>query len=80
MGKLLESSTLVQHAGNNTAEQFAGSPDLDTEIDNAIMGSLDAHTLMSKQALNSPAVRRGIKDILLIHAGLWERLRERRAG
>ena len=74
-GKLMESETLKQQAANNTKEQFANSPDLKNEIMNAIMGALDAHTLMSTQALNSPTVQGGIKDILLNHAGLWESLR-----
>ena len=56
-GKLLESATLMQQATNNTKEQFANSPDLKTELMNAIMGALDAHTLMSSQALNSPAIQ-----------------------
>ena len=34
---------------------------------------------MSTQALNSEAVRNGIKDILLTHSKLWETLRERGA-
>jgi len=74
-GKLLESETLRQQAASNTKEQFANSPDLKTELLNAIMGALDAHTLMSTQALNSPTVQSGMKDILLNHAGLWESLR-----
>lgn len=37
--------------------------------------ALDAHLLMSSQALNSEVVRAGIKDILLNHAQLWETLR-----
>ena len=76
-GKLLESETLQQQAANNTKEQFANSPDLKSELLNAIMGALDAHNLMSTQALNSPTVQNGIKDILLNHAGLWETLRTR---
>ena len=79
-GKLLESETLRQQAANNTKEQFATSPDLDTELTNAIVDALDAHTSMSTQALNSEAVRRGIKDILLSHAKLWETLRGRPAA
>ena len=74
-GKLLESETLRQQATNNTKEQFANSPDLKTELLNAIMGALDAHTLMSTQALNSSTVQGGLKDILLNHAGLYETLR-----
>ena len=76
-GKLLESETLRQQAANNTKEQFANSPDLKTELLNAIMGALDAHNAMSSQALNSEAVQRGIKDILLNNAGLYETLREK---
>jgi type I restriction enzyme R subunit len=74
-GKLLESETLRQQATNNTKEQFANSPDLNSELLNAIMGALDAHNLMSTQALNSEAVQRGIKDILLNNARLYETLR-----
>jgi type I restriction enzyme R subunit len=74
-GKLLESEKLRQQAVNNTKEQFANSPDLNAELLNAIMGALDAHTLMSTQALNSPHVQRGLKEILLDHSRLWESLR-----
>ncbi|MFL5355405.1 hypothetical protein [Archangium sp.] len=77
MGKLLESATLIQQAASNTKEQFASSPDLRQEILNAIIEALDAHTVMSKQALDSEAVQSGIKDILLNHARLWEALRSR---
>ena len=74
-GKLLESTTLQQQAKSNTKEQFSNSPDLKTELMNAIMGALDAHTAMSTQALNSPTVRQGIRDILLNNTGLYESLR-----
>jgi type I restriction enzyme R subunit len=78
-GKLLESETLRQQAANNSKEQFANSPDLKTEIVNAIMGALDAHNSMST-GLNSATVQSGIKDILLNHSDLWETLRDRPAG
>lgn len=39
------------------------------------MGALDAHHLMSTQALNSDTVRQGMKEILLNNAGLYEGLR-----
>ena len=78
-GKLLESEKLRQQAVNNTKEQFANSPDLKTEIVNAIMAALDAHTSLSTQALNSTAVQSGMKDILLNHSRLWEALREARS-
>jgi hypothetical protein len=49
-------------------------------VPGALMGALDAHTTMSTQALNSEAVRFGIKDILLNYAGLYEALRKKSAG
>jgi type I restriction enzyme R subunit len=75
-GKLLESETLRQQATNNTKEQFSNSPDLKTEILNAVMSALEAHTVMSTQALSSEAVREGLKDVLLGPAQLYEALRE----
>jgi type I restriction enzyme R subunit len=77
MGKLLESAMLGKQAINNTKEQFAHSPDLQQQIQEAVIAALDAHTTMSTQALNSQAVQAGLKDILLNNAGLWEALRER---
>lgn len=79
-GKLLESEKLRQQAANNTKEQFANSPDLKTELMNAIIGALDAHTAMSTQALNSETLRAGLKDVLLNHASLYERLRDSAAA
>jgi type I restriction enzyme R subunit len=76
-GKLLESETLIQQAANNTKEQFAGSPDLNKGLVNAIIEALDAHNAMSTQALNSEKVRQGIKNILLNNASLYEALREK---
>lgn len=75
-GKLLESATLRAQAANNTKEQFANSPDLKSELMGAIIGALDAHTVMSKQALDSEVVRDGLKDVLLNYARLYESLRE----
>jgi type I restriction enzyme R subunit len=75
-GKLLESEKLRQQAVSNSKEQFANSPDLKSEIVNAVMAALDAHNSLSTQALNSPNVQSGIKDILLNHSKLWESLRE----
>jgi hypothetical protein len=55
----------------HSKEQFATSPHLDSELMNAIVDALDAHTSMSSKALNSVAVRKGLKSILLNHANLW---------
>lgn len=58
--------------GDYKQSEYGNSPDLKTELLSAIMGALDAHGAMSKQALNSPTVQSGMKDILLNHARLWE--------
>jgi len=76
-GKLLESQTLIQQAGNNTKEQFASSSDLAKGIEIAIMDAFAAHSVMSRQALDSPKVRQGLKDVLLGPAQLYEALRAR---
>ena len=75
-GKLLESSMLRQQAASNSTEQFSNSPDLKTAITNAIMDALEAHTAMSTQALESEAIREGLKAILLGPGRLYETLRE----
>jgi type I restriction enzyme R subunit len=75
MGKLLESEILVQQATGNEKAQFNNSPNLRPAMMNAIMGALDAHTVMSTQALNSVEKQNGLLDYLLNHAGLWEALR-----
>jgi len=75
-GKLLESSTLRQQAAANSKEQFSSSPDLNKALLDAIIGALDAHQLMSTQALNSEDVREGMIDILLNHTNLYEDLRD----
>ncbi len=80
LGKVAESATLQQQAANNTKEQFANSPNLKTELQNAIIDSLDAHNAMSTKALNSPIVMHGLLDILLNHSGLYERLRSSAAS
>jgi len=76
-GKLLESEIFVQQAASNTKEQFANSPDLGSALMNAIIDAFAAHGTMSKQALESENVRRGLKDILLGPAQLYEALRDK---
>lgn len=76
-GKLLENELLVQQAASNSKEQFANSPDLTDALIRAIIDAFDAHTTMSKQALDSARVRDGLKDILLGPAQLYEALRAR---
>jgi type I restriction enzyme, R subunit len=73
---MMESEELRTQATNNTKAQFAASPTLSTELMNAIMDALAAHTTMSKQALESEKVREGRKDVLLGPGQLYETLRE----
>jgi type I site-specific restriction-modification system R (restriction) subunit len=75
-GKLMESSTLRQQAAANSKKQFSNSPDINKALLDAIIGALDAHQLMSTQALNSEDVRAGMIDILLNHTNLYEDLRD----
>ena len=77
MGKLLESDLLMQQAANNSKEQFANSPDLSSELMNAIMDAFEAHSTMSKQAIDSDKVRQGLKHILLGPGELYEALRSK---
>lgn len=75
-GKLLESEELRSQARNNSKAQFASSPTLANEILNAIIDAMAAHETMSSQALNSPKVREGLRDVLLGPGQLYEALRK----
>jgi type I restriction enzyme R subunit len=79
-GKLMESDRLAEQALHNTKEQFNNSPDLDKELEAAIIDALTAHGTMSKQALESAALRADLKAVLLGAGKLWEGLRERAVG
>ncbi|MFT3688880.1 type I restriction endonuclease subunit R [Paenirhodobacter sp.] len=76
-GKLLENETLSQQAGSNQKEQFDNSPVLKTALLDAIIGALDAHSAMSRQALESQAIQDGLKAALMGPGRLYEALRER---
>ena len=76
-GKLLESGKLMEQAANNSKEQFSNSPDLPKAILDAILGAFEAHTTMSRQALDSETVREGLKEVLLGPGRLYEALRAR---
>lgn len=74
-GKLMESETLAQQAAQNSKEQFSNSPALTQAILDAIIDAFEAHTTMSKQALDSEQVRDGLKEVLLGPGQLYEALR-----
>jgi type I restriction enzyme, R subunit len=79
-GKLLESETLVRQASHNHKEQFAISPDLKKALDDAVIDALEANGVMSRQALASAEVRRGMLAILLGPGQLYEALRAKGAA
>ena len=76
-GKVQESETLVQQATHNSKEQFSNSPALTQAILDAIIDAFEAHSTMSKQALDSSQVRAGLKDVLLGPGQLYEALRRK---
>jgi type I restriction enzyme R subunit len=78
--KVLESTVLQKQATSNSKEQFANSPDLTSEIMNAIIDAMDVQADLSTKALNSPEMREGLKRIMLNQLGLYEKLRDRAAG
>jgi type I restriction enzyme R subunit len=75
--KVLESTVLQKQATSNSKEQFANSPDLTSEIMNAIIDAMDVQADLSTKALNSPEMREGLKRIMLNQLGLYEKLRDR---
>ncbi|HEX7853740.1 MAG TPA: hypothetical protein VF503_08610 [Sphingobium sp.] len=75
--KMLESDALFMQAANNSAAQFANSPTLKEELMNAIIEAFEAHSSLSKQALDSQKVRDGLKEVLLGPAQLYQYLRNR---
>ncbi|MCE3018006.1 MAG: type I restriction endonuclease subunit R [Pirellula sp.] len=78
--KVLESTVLQKQATSNSKEQFANSPDLTSEIMNAIIDAMDVQADLSTKALNSPEMREGLKRIMLNQLGLYEKLRDRASG
>ena len=48
-------------AANNAKEQIATSPDLNTEVMNAVMDARTAHAAMSKQVLESEKLHAAMK-------------------
>lgn len=76
-GKLLENETLVQQSGHNSKQQFESSPSLEKALEDAIIDAFDAHTAMSKQALESRQIREGLIRILLGPGQLNEALRQK---
>lgn len=76
-GKLMESETLAQQAAHNSKEQFSNSPALTQAILDAVIDAFEAHSTMSKQALDSANIREGLKEVLLGPGQLYEALRHR---
>lgn len=78
--KLIENETLVVQAGGNLKDQFGNSPALIPALTDAIIAAFDSHAAMSKQALESPATRKGLLEMLMGPGQLYEALREKAAA
>ncbi|WP_417377921.1 hypothetical protein [Gimesia sp.] len=76
MGKRLPPFSRA-YEGRIRSRTESSVPDLGTELTEDIMNALDAHNEMSTRALNSEKIRQGLKDILLNHTNLYEKLRKR---
>ncbi len=78
---MMESDVLRNQAAANTKEQFAHSPALPDELMNAIMDTMAVHQSMSRQALNSDAIRAAMLATMLAtmlaQGSLWEAFRQR---
>ena len=74
--KMMEAPVLQEQAAANGKEQFSSSPSLQQELLNAVIGAMTAHESMSRQALNSEAIRTRMLSVLLGAGGLWEGLRD----
>ena len=73
---VLESDLLVKQADNNTQEQFNNSPDLPSELLNAVMENMDTQQSLSSETINSPEKLRGLLALIL-EMGLYETLRRK---
>ena len=76
-GKLLESTKLQQQAANNSRARFLESPDLESEVIDAVLSARTAHQHMSDQALEDPSVMKGLVNILVNFTELYDQLRQR---
>ena len=75
--KMMESDVLRNQAAANTKEHFVHSSALPDELMNAIMDTMAVHQSMSRQALNSDAIRAAMLATRLAQGGLWEAFRQR---
>ncbi len=77
MGHMLASEDLQTQAMANTKAQFEASPTIRDEFLDAIVGSEDQFSSMSRQVLASESLREKLLGILLGPGNLYEALRER---
>jgi len=73
--KLMEAPVLRAQATANDKPQFMNSPNLQEELVKSIIDAMGAHQTMSKEALNSEAIRARLLTVLLGPGELWEGLR-----
>ena len=68
---------LQQQAANNSRARFLESPDLESEVIDAVLSARTAHQHMSDQALEDPSVMKGLVNILVNFTELYDQLRQR---
>ncbi|MDO9525620.1 MAG: hypothetical protein Q7J57_08780 [Gemmobacter sp.] len=68
---------MVEQSGHDSKQQFSSSPSLWQTVVDAIIEAFDAHTSMSKEALDPTEVREGLIDVLLGPGQLYEALRRK---
>jgi len=74
-GKLLESRTLQKQARKISKEELRRSPDLLLTSQDAYIDALEAHSLMSRQAIDNIYIQQNIINLLIDKFDLWEDLR-----
>jgi type I restriction enzyme R subunit len=72
---LVSNPDLRAQAQNNTKEQFAASPTLDSTMKNAVMDNDEQFAKMNDMVLNDPSTMAKVKAFMLLYGGLYEHLR-----
>ena len=75
-GKILDSRKLQKQARKVSKEELRRSPDLWLTSQNAYMDALEAHSSMSRQAINNIYIQEKVINLLIDNFNLWEDLRK----
>jgi type I restriction enzyme R subunit len=72
---LASNPDLRAQAQNNTKEQFAASPTLDSTMMDAVIGNDEQFAKMNDMTINDPLIMAKVKAFMLLYGGLYEHLR-----